>query len=159
VKQSGFRIGELGRRTGVSRKALRLYEARGILPPPARTAGGYRLYGQEAIALVRFVNQARRLGLTLGEIRQLVDVRRAGHPACPHVRTLLEEKARDLAALLRAIHAVLRDWRAQSPWAAAVCPHIEAEGGEQDGRDSRVSLPRVQRLPRGRRRQRRSLDR
>lgn len=40
-----LRIGELAARTGLSAKALRLYEARGLLRPDARSAGGYRLYG------------------------------------------------------------------------------------------------------------------
>ena len=40
----GLFIGEVAARSGVSRKALRLYEARGILPAPSRTASGYRVY-------------------------------------------------------------------------------------------------------------------
>jgi len=57
-------------RSGVSRKALRLYEAMGILPTPARTESGYRAYGHEVIGLLRFIVRARRLGFSLAEILQ-----------------------------------------------------------------------------------------
>ncbi|WP_275887329.1 MerR family DNA-binding transcriptional regulator [Thermus caldifontis] len=42
-------MGELARQTGVSPDALRLYERRGLVHPAARSEGGYRLYGEEAI--------------------------------------------------------------------------------------------------------------
>ena len=47
-----IRVGELVKRSGSSRKALRLYEARGILPTPRRTASGYRIYGDEVLTLL-----------------------------------------------------------------------------------------------------------
>lgn len=68
----GLLIGDVTARTGLSRKALRLYEVAGILPAPRRTAARYRLYGEPELALLRFVVQARRLGLSLDEIREIV---------------------------------------------------------------------------------------
>jgi DNA-binding transcriptional MerR regulator len=59
-------------RTGVSRKALRLYEARGILPPPRRTASGYRVYAPDVLDVLHFVQRGRRLGLTLAEIGHIM---------------------------------------------------------------------------------------
>lgn len=44
----------------MSRKALRLYEAAGILPPPLRTPAGYRVYRDETLGVLQFVTQARR---------------------------------------------------------------------------------------------------
>ena len=55
----GLLIGEVAARSGVSRKALRLYEARGILPPPRRTASGYRSYPTDLLGGLHFVTQAR----------------------------------------------------------------------------------------------------
>src|SRR5215831_9694002 len=65
-----MRVGEIVKRSGASRKALRLYEARGILPPPRRTASGYRVYDGAVLSVLNFVQQCRRLGLTLAEIRR-----------------------------------------------------------------------------------------
>jgi len=71
-------VGEVARRSGVTRKALRLYEARGILPPPRRTAAGYRIYAPDVLDALDFVQQGRRLGLTLAEIKHIISLRRSG---------------------------------------------------------------------------------
>src|SRR5215470_4273022 len=55
-------IGEVATRSGVSRKALRLYEARGIVSKPRRTPAGYRVYEADVLGVLHFVAQARRLG-------------------------------------------------------------------------------------------------
>ena len=89
-------IGEVARRSGASRKALRLYEAAGILPEPRRTPSGYRVYDSEALGLLAFVRQAQRLRFTLGEIREIVGIKRAGRAPCPHVRDLVRRKTEEL---------------------------------------------------------------
>jgi DNA-binding transcriptional MerR regulator len=126
----GLRVGELSAKSGIGRKALRLYEARRILPPPDRTSAGYRVYPPETLALLAFVARARRLGLTLAEIAHIVALRRAGSPPCVHVRSLLEQKAADLAGLLREVRRTLNTWRSTDGLTATICPHIEAKGGE-----------------------------
>src|SRR5229473_7939570 len=126
----GLLIGEVAARTGVSRKALRLYEARGILPPARRTSSGYRRYPGDVLVLLTFVGQARRLGLTLAEIRHIVALRRSGSAPCVHVRTLLEQKAAELESMLVGVRSILESWRSTDGRHAAVCPHIEAKGGD-----------------------------
>jgi hypothetical protein len=86
VTKGGLFIGEVARRSGASRKALRIYEAAGILPPPQRTPSGYRLYTADALAVLSFLRQARRLGFTLSEIKRIIAIRRQGRTACSHVR-------------------------------------------------------------------------
>src|SRR5216683_668078 len=142
--EHGLLIGEVAARSGLSRKGLRLYESRGILPPSGRTPSGYRRYPVDVLKLLAFVAQARRLGLTLIEIKQIVALRRAGSAPCVHVRALLEQKATDLESMLAGIRSILDAWRAASSHPAAVCPHIEAKGGEVKwkGRLSR-SAPRA----------------
>src|SRR5207245_6493211 len=76
---NGLFIGEVAARSGLSRKALRLYEARGILKAPRRTPSGYRHYDSDVLRLLTFVSQARRLGLTLTEIRHIVALRSPGY--------------------------------------------------------------------------------
>jgi MerR family transcriptional regulator, copper efflux regulator len=72
VSRDGLLIGEIARRSGTSRKALRLYEATGILPPPRRTAAGYRVYAETDLHRLEFVREAKTLGLTLEAIRELI---------------------------------------------------------------------------------------
>jgi MerR HTH family regulatory protein len=69
-----LKIGELARLSDLSIKTIRYYERRGLLAQPPRTEGGYRLYGPEEVARLRFVRRAKLLGLTLEEIRELVEL-------------------------------------------------------------------------------------
>src|SRR5207245_4649391 len=126
--EHGLLIGEVAARSGLSRKALRLYEARGILPPARRTSSGYRRYPNDVLTLLTFVGQARWLGLTLAEIQHVVALRRSGAASCVHVRALLEQKAADLEAMLAGLRDILAAWHATTRRPAAVCPHIERKG-------------------------------
>lgn len=67
-----LRIGDLARRSGVSARALRLYEQRGLLRPSAHSAAGYRLYDAEALACLGRIVVLRRAGFSLAEIGQLL---------------------------------------------------------------------------------------
>lgn len=134
-------IGEVARRTGASRKALRLYEEAGIVPAPRRSAAGYRMYDRETLALLAFVRQAQRLGFTLDEIQQIVALRRAGHAPCPRVRDLVRRKAADLdrklAELLevrRGLRALLNSRGRGGRGRPIICPRIEQAGRSRKGR-------------------------
>ncbi len=141
MKGQRLLIGEVATRSGVSRKALRLYETTGILPPPTRTPAGYRVYGDETLAALSFVTQARRLGFSLAEIKEIVVLRRSGKLPCEHVRTLVSRKTeeldrtlRDLTALRKRLRDLLTAWRSHPGSAAAVCPHIEGPNRQRKGR-------------------------
>ena len=128
----GLLIGEVAAQGGVSRKALRLYEAAGILPPPTRTAAGYRVYGKDTLTVLAFVIQARRLGFTLQEIKEIVAIKRSGQMPCSHVRQLvfrkvtdLDRTVRDLTAMRNALRGLLASWSCRRGKIAGVCPHIE----------------------------------
>ena len=137
-----MKVGEVVKRSGASRKALRLYEARGILPPPRRSASGYRVYADEVLSLLSFVQQCRRLGLTLAEIKHIIGLRRSGAAPCAHVRRLLMQKEADLKALLTEVRSILKAWPLTDGLHAAICPHIEARGGEVIWKGTR-SAPRA----------------
>ena len=66
-----MRIGELATATGLSREALRFYEARGLLRAN-RTHNGYRDYPPETVALVQYIRLAQQLGFTLAEVGDAV---------------------------------------------------------------------------------------
>jgi DNA-binding transcriptional MerR regulator len=130
--RDGLLIGEISARSGISRKALRLYETSGILPAPRRTASRYRMYGPDALAVLAFVKQPKRLGFQLKEIKEIVAIRRSGSEPC-HVRRLVERKGTELDKLLSdakqvrdRLRGVLKDWSSRPRSVAAVCPHIES---------------------------------
>ena len=91
-----MRIGELATQAGISTKAIRYYEQIGILTPPERTPSGYRSYDPSALGRLGFVRAAQAVGLTLGEIRQVIAFRDSGQAPCAHVSDLLQRHAADL---------------------------------------------------------------
>lgn len=66
-------IGELARRTGVAVRTLRFYSDRGLIAPAERSAAGYRLYEDDAVARVALVRTLRELGVGLPAIRRVLD--------------------------------------------------------------------------------------
>jgi DNA-binding transcriptional MerR regulator len=80
-------IGELATRLGVTAKALRLYEQRGLIPTAARAANGYRFYGEDAARQAHLVVGLRAMGLSLDEIAELLE--RSSRPGGSLRRTLL----------------------------------------------------------------------
>lgn len=67
-------VAEVGRRTGLTRKALRHYETLGLVEPVARTDAGYRLYDDESLRRIELVNRAKVLGLSLAEANEFIHV-------------------------------------------------------------------------------------
>jgi DNA-binding transcriptional MerR regulator len=87
-----FQIGQVAQRTGLSVDAIRFYEKAGLLPRPARTRGGYRLYQEQEVADLEFIQRAQHLGFSLNEIRELFSIQRHPHEVCVHVRDLIAQK-------------------------------------------------------------------
>src|SRR4029450_9536166 len=69
-----LRTGELAERAGVNVQTLRYYERRGLLAAPARRPSGAREYGEDAVRLLRTIKAVQRLGFTLAEIEELLDL-------------------------------------------------------------------------------------
>ncbi len=90
------RIGELADRSGVPVKTIRYYEDIGVVDPPERTSSGYRDYDAPAIDRLAFIRAAQAVGLTLGEIGQVVALRERGQTPCTHVVELLERRADEM---------------------------------------------------------------
>ncbi len=101
-----MRIGELAAATGTTTKTLRFYEDAGLLQPASRTSSGYRDYEQHAIARLDFIRRGQTAGLTLAQIRQVLQIRDAGQPPCEHVRDLLGRRLADLDAQIAELLAL-----------------------------------------------------
>ncbi|MBI4297692.1 MAG: heavy metal-responsive transcriptional regulator [Chloroflexi bacterium] len=95
-----MKIGELGRATGFKDKTIRYYERQGLLPDPGRTSSGYRAYGPEDVDRLQFVGKAKRLGLSLEEIRGILRVHDQREATCSHVCGLLDQKLAQTDALI-----------------------------------------------------------
>ncbi len=105
-------VGQAARRSGLTPKAIRLYESRGLLPPAERTESGYRTYSQYDVEVLRFIRRAKSLGLRLEEIKEIIDLGRDGTQPCERVLTLLsahiQEVDRTMADLRTLRKALVR---------------------------------------------------
>lgn len=106
-----MRIGELGKRAQVPPKTIRYYEEIGLLPMPPRTPGGYRDYDDTAVDRLSFIKAAQSIGLTLGEIREILAFRDRGEIPCGHVAALIEARAGDLSRHIKALQRMRADLR------------------------------------------------
>lgn len=100
-----MQIGELGRRAGVPAKTIRYYEEIGLLEEPARSANGYRDYGDEAVDRLQFVRDAQGTGLSLAEIASILEMRDHGEQTCGHVIDLLERHLADIDRRVRQLRS------------------------------------------------------
>lgn len=99
-------IGQLADVADVATQTIRFYERQGLLPPPSREANGYRVYDDTTLNRLTFIRTAQAAGLTLGEIRSVVDLRDNGDSPCAHVTTLLAAKLVDVRARQRELDAL-----------------------------------------------------
>ena len=85
-------IGKAAHQGGVKVQTIRYYERRGLLPKPARTAAGYRMYSDEAIRRLRFIRQAQALGFSLNEIEDLLSMRMRPGTTCGDIKQRARQK-------------------------------------------------------------------
>ncbi|MDP2730830.1 MAG: MerR family transcriptional regulator [Dehalococcoidales bacterium] len=71
--KAGVTIGELAKELHLNPKTIRYYEEVGLLSKPRRSESGYRLYSMHEIERLRLVTRAKLLGLSLAEIKELVE--------------------------------------------------------------------------------------
>jgi DNA-binding transcriptional MerR regulator len=99
-------IGKLATLADISTDTLRFYEREGLIAPSSKSAGGYRLYDEDAVVRLRFIKQARDCGFTLTEIQQLLLLRNQSEACCGDVRQRAIEKKLQLEAKIRALSAM-----------------------------------------------------
>lgn len=128
-----MRIGQLATLAGATPDTLRYYERLGLLPRPTRTNGGYRLYEHATLERIALIRKAHALGLTLREVREVLEIASGGRDPCAHVRALLERRlgeirARiaDLRSLERTLGRVLSTAQRSPENRACVCKIIES---------------------------------
>jgi DNA-binding transcriptional MerR regulator len=111
----GLRSGEVARAAGVNLETLRYYERRGLLPEPARTNGGHRMYEPEAVTVLRVIKAAQRVGFTLDEVADLLEVgrhhhgrRESGLPAKTRAKLVeVEDRIADLQVMRQTLLATI----------------------------------------------------
>ena len=102
-----MKIGDLARAVGTTVKTIRFYEDAGLIPAAPRTESGYRIYEKADVERLGFIRSAKRLGMSLEEIRGVLQLHDLNEPTCVHVRALLDDKIARIELALKE----LRDFR------------------------------------------------
>ena len=128
-------IGQLSRRTGVPIDTVRYYEKQQLLPPPTRTASGYRHYEADDVLRLTFIRRAKTLGFTLEEIRDLLALSRADNGDMAAIRAAAASKLIDVEqriAELTRVRDGLQTLVSACPGHGTLdqCPILSALGGE-----------------------------
>ncbi len=97
-------IGALSRCTGCSIDTIRYYERVRLLPAVPRTEGGHRLYSHAHVRRLQFIRRSREIGLSLRQVRELLEDMERSACSCSGVRSLLSER-------LAAVRSRIRDLR------------------------------------------------
>lgn len=130
-----MQIGELAKRSGVTVQTVRFYERLSLLPEPQRKDSGYRIYSGSDLKRLQFVRQAKSLGFSLEEIRDILRMRERGHCPCGevvstaerHLRAV-EEQIRQLSKFRDGLTRAVEQWKRsgkQTLSADAFCVLIE----------------------------------
>jgi DNA-binding transcriptional MerR regulator len=102
-------IRELVERTGVPAKTIRYYEEIDLLPSPARKPNGYREYIEVDVDRLKLVAGARRLDLTLDDIKEILDLRDRQIAPCGVLLDLLDNKAKEINQRITELQAMEKD--------------------------------------------------
>jgi len=122
-------IGDLSRRTGVKIPTIRYYESIGLLPEPARSAGGQRRYGAAHLRRLAFVRHARDLGFEIDAVRELLAMAADPQRGCGEAHAITRAHLADVEdriARLEALRLELRSLLACANGTVADCRIIEA---------------------------------
>ena len=90
-----LKIGQLAKLTGKTARAIRFYEDRELLFPETRTDSGYRLYGEEAVLRIEWIDRLQEMGFSLTEVAEFMSSLKSyktGPKAMEHLRSFYSEK-------------------------------------------------------------------
>ncbi|MFW6358631.1 MAG: heavy metal-responsive transcriptional regulator [Chroococcales cyanobacterium] len=91
-----YQIGEVSRQLNLNPQTVYFYERIGLIPPPQRTKTGYRLFSQEDVERLAFILQAKSLGLSLDQIKELLALKDGRSLTCQAVYHQLQQKVQEI---------------------------------------------------------------
>jgi MerR family copper efflux transcriptional regulator len=138
ITDERLKIGDVAARSGLSVKTVRYYEEIGLLAPTVeRSDSGYRLFAPSVINRLAFVKRAQSLGLSLSEIRDILNISDRGELPCDEVKQHLAMKVDEINQQIKALEILkselqqlLNHW--QDPPSVVqtdtkICPNIQGD--------------------------------
>ena len=106
--QLSYTIGQLASEAGVNIETIRYYQRRNLFPKPKRALGRMRRYGTREVVRLRFIKCAQRLGFTLREIDDLLELLEP--MSCSKTRTIAAAKLKQVDARIRELQALREEF-------------------------------------------------
>jgi len=91
-------IGEIVKQTGVTRDAIRHYEAKGLIPKPDRRDNNYKEYAPDTVLRIRFIQTMQHVGFTLRQTRSFAELQENGTATCANTGVHIQEHLAQLDA-------------------------------------------------------------
>lgn len=130
IQPKSLSRGVLSKKTGVNGETIRYYEKIKLMPEPARSSSGYRVYDDSHLKRLSFIKRCRELGFTLKEIAALLRLVESGSYTCAEIRdhTIthlkdVDEKIRDLRRMQRTLRDMVSECEGEM---VPECPIIES---------------------------------
>ena len=133
-KAKSYSIGKLAKLTGVKTESIRYYESLGLMPPPPRTQGGHRAYGEDHLKRLQFIRRGLDLGFPMYQVESFLRMADGSDACCAEVAEQAEQhlesirqRITDLQALEKSLSATLSQChRGDAP----ECAILDALAGE-----------------------------
>lgn len=133
IQESLKQIGLVAKESSIPIKTIRYYEELGLLKASGRTEGGYRLFDSEVFTRLNFIKRAQKLGLSLSEIKEFLDVHDQGDLPCDRVKVKLSEKIAQIEQQIEQLQILKQELKGllsgeeitTQDFAATICPIIE----------------------------------
>lgn len=103
-----LQVGEAAKQLGLNSQTLYFYERTGLIPPPQRTAAGYRLFNEPDMARLGFIARVKALGLTLDEIKEILVLQSGQALTCEAMHCRLTAKVQKIEETIQQLQT-LRD--------------------------------------------------
>jgi len=135
-------VNQLAIQSDAPAHAVRYYTRIGLIRPAAQQVNGYRLFGDNDAARLRFIRQAKNLGFTLNEIRQITQHADSGESPCEDVRKIIQEhieenrsRIEEMLKLQTRMEQALEQWKSMPdgmPDGNSICHLIESFDAENE---------------------------
>ena len=125
---AGYRIGDMAQLVNTSIDTLRYYEKIGLLPNINRNSSGTRIYNDQDVSHLRFIQRAQKMNFSLAEIADLLKMREDPQHARDDMRQLTANKLVEVEARLAEIQTLRNELQLLlnlCQGAEAGCPIIE----------------------------------
>lgn len=101
-----MRISEVARQFNLNTQTIYFYERIGLIPEPMRTQAGYRVFDEADIERLSLIERAKGLGLTLDEIKQILELKAGKELTCAEVHRRLHSKLQDIENKIKQLQAL-----------------------------------------------------